>query len=171
MSKISAPVPRAPKGLNRGAGTGCLGLKDASSSQNFAWSVPSNCEHDYIAGLALIVASMGLYGLAAQHFARRLKEVGMRKMLGASVAQILLLVNREFVLLLSAAGVLATALAFAGLRVLLQYGEQFVGNYAPGFAPFLLANVLVFLTATLVVWRQSWNVAKVNLSQVLKHAE
>jgi ABC-type antimicrobial peptide transport system permease subunit len=125
----------------------------------------------YIAGLALVIACMGLYGLAAQHFARRLKEVGVRKMLGASVAQILLLVNREFVILLLLAGLGATALSFLGIKVLLQNLEQFVGNYAPGFAPFLLANLLVLLTAAAAVGRQSWNVTKVNPSEVLKNSE
>lgn len=125
----------------------------------------------YVAGLALIIACMGLYGLAAQHFSRRLKEVGVRKMLGASVAQIMLLVNREFVILLLLAGMGATALCFLGIKVLLQNLEQFVGNYAPGVAPFLLANVLVLLTAAIAVGRQSWNVTKVNLSEVLKNRE
>lgn len=125
----------------------------------------------YIAVLALLIACMGLYGLAAQHFSRRLKEVGVRKMLGASLAQILLLVNREFVILLLVAGVSATALSFLAIKVLLQNLEQFVGNYAPGAAPFVLANVLVLLTATIAVGRQSWNVTRVSLSEVLKNPE
>jgi predicted lysophospholipase L1 biosynthesis ABC-type transport system permease subunit len=125
----------------------------------------------YIAGLALIIACMGLYGLAVQHFSRRLKEVGVRKMLGATVAQILLLVSREFVILLLIAGMLATALSFIGILVLLQNVEQFIGNYQPGMGPFLLANLLVLLTAMAAVGRQSWNMTKVNLSEVLKNNE
>jgi putative ABC transport system permease protein len=125
----------------------------------------------YIAGLALVIACMGLYGLAAQHFARRLKEVGVRKMLGASVAQILLLINREFMFLLLAAGAFATALSFLGVRVLLQEAERFVGNYAPGLGPFFLANLIVLLTAAIAVGRQSWNVTKVNQAEMLKNTE
>ncbi|MCG3120603.1 MAG: hypothetical protein ALAOOOJD_03371 [bacterium] len=125
----------------------------------------------YIAGLALLIACMGLYGLAAQHFARRLKEVGVRKMLGASVAQILLLVNREFMFLLLAAGAFATALSFIGVRLLLQGAERFVGSYAPGPGPFLLANLLVLLTAAIAIGRQSWNVTKVNPAEMLRNTE
>jgi ABC-type lipoprotein release transport system permease subunit len=125
----------------------------------------------YIAGLALIIACMGLYGLATQHFSRRLKEVGVRKMLGASVAHILLLVNREFVILLLVAGLGATALSLLAIKVLLHNIEQFVGKYTPGFVPFLLANVLVLLTAAAAVGRQSWNLTKVNLAEVLKNKE
>lgn len=125
----------------------------------------------YIAGLALIIACMGLYGLATQHFSRRLKEVGVRKMLGASVTQILLLVNREFLILLLVAGALATALSVFGIQILLQNVERFTGSFRPGVAPFLLANLLVLLTAAAAVGRQSWNVAKVSLAEVLKNNE
>ncbi len=125
----------------------------------------------YIAGLALIIACMGLYGLATQHFSRRLKEVGMRKMLGASIAQILLLVNREFMILLLAAGALATALSVFGIQALLQNVERFTGSFRPGVSPFFLANLLVLLTAAVAVGRQSWNVAKVSLAEVLKNSE
>lgn len=125
----------------------------------------------YIAGLALIIACMGLYGLAAQHFARRLKEVGVRKMLGASVAHILLTINREFAFLLLAAGVLATVLSVFGVGLLLQNLEEYIGNTAPGFGSFLLANLVVLLTAALAVGRQSWNVTKVNPSAMLRNTE
>jgi ABC-type antimicrobial peptide transport system permease subunit len=125
----------------------------------------------YIAGLALLIACMGLYGLATQHFYRRLKEVGVRKLLGAPVAQILLLVNRELVVLLLVAGAIATVLSFLGIRVLLQNVEDFTGPFRPGLAPFLLANLVVLLTAAIAVGRQSWNVAKVNLAEVLKNKE
>ncbi|MGH7494129.1 MAG: ABC transporter permease [bacterium] len=125
----------------------------------------------YIAGLGLIIACLGLYGLATQHFSRRLKEVGVRKMLGASVAQIILLINREFVTLLLAAGAIATALSLLGIRVLLQNIEQFTGKYVPGVGPFLLANLLVLFTAAAAVGRQSWNVTKVSLAEVLKNNE
>lgn len=125
----------------------------------------------YIAGLALVIACMGLYGLAAQHFARRLKEVGVRKMLGASLAQILFLVNREFMFLLLAAGAFATALSFIGVRLLLQEAERFVGSYTPGLGPFVLANFVVFLTAAIAIGRQSWNVTRVNPAEMLRNTE
>jgi len=125
----------------------------------------------YIAGLALVIACMGLYGLAAQHFSRRLKEVGVRKVLGASVAHILLLINREFAFLLLIAGALATALSVLGVLVLLQNFEKYIGNSAPGLGPFLLANLLVFLTAAIAVGRQSWNVTKVSPAEMLKNTE
>ncbi len=125
----------------------------------------------YIAALALMIACMGLYGLATQHFSRRLKEVGVRKMLGASVTQILLLINREFLFLFLGAGAFATALSFVATRLLLREAEPFVGNYAPGLAPFLLANLIVLLTAALAIGRQSWNMTRVNPAAMLRNVE
>ncbi|GAB4047286.1 ABC transporter permease [Spirosoma litoris] len=123
----------------------------------------------YLAGLALLIACMGLYGLAAQHFSRRIKEVGVRKMLGATVAQIVLLVNREFLLLLSIAGFLANAISFLGIKVLLQNTQEFTGSFQPGIVWFLLANTVVFITAAIAVGTQSWKMAHVQLSNVLKN--
>ncbi|WP_338875207.1 ABC transporter permease [Spirosoma sp. SC4-14] len=125
----------------------------------------------YLAGLALLIACMGLYGLAAQHFAKRLKEVGVRKVLGASVANILLLVNREFVLLLLMAGVVANAITMMGVQLTLQNTQEFTGSYRPGLLPYLAANALVLLTAAFAVSMQSWKMANVQLSTVLKNNE
>jgi len=122
----------------------------------------------YIAGLALLIACMGLYGLAAQHFTRRVKEVSVRKVLGASVANIILLVNRRFLFSLLAAGVVANLVAFIGIRLVLQQTQEFTGSFQPGLLPFLTANVIVFLTAALAVGIQSWKVANVQLAEVLR---
>jgi putative ABC transport system permease protein len=97
--------------------------------------------------------------------------VGVRKMLGASVAHILLLVNREFMFLLLGAGAFATVLSFAGTRLLLQQAEVFVGSYMPGLGPFLLANLVVLLTAALAIGKQSWNVTRVNPAEMLRNTE
>jgi hypothetical protein len=125
----------------------------------------------YVAGLALLIACLGLYGLAAQHFLRYVKEVGIRKMCGASVTHVLLLVNREFLISLIIAGVLATALSIVGIQALLGQVRQFTGDFTPGAVPFVLANLIIFMTAAVAVGRQSWNVATINLSEVLKNNE
>ncbi|MVM38723.1 FtsX-like permease family protein [Spirosoma sp. HMF3257] len=123
----------------------------------------------YLAGLALLIACMGLYGLAAQHFSRRMKEVSVRKMLGATIAQIVLLVNREFLLLLSIAGLVANLICVLGIKLLLQNTQEFTGSFQPGIGWFLLANTVVFITAAIAVGTQSWKMANVKLSNVLKN--
>lgn len=125
----------------------------------------------YIAALALIIACLGLYGLATQQFVRRMKEVSVRKLLGASVGQIVLLVNREFIFMLSIAGAFSTLLGFAGAYFFFSNMEHYTGTYRPGVTPFLLANLVVFVTAAIAVGRQSWEVAQARLAEVLKNSE
>jgi putative ABC transport system permease protein len=133
------------------------------------WSVAKS--FGYIAGLALLIACLGLYGLATQQYARRMKEVSVRKLLGASVGQIVLLVNREFMFMLLLAGGISTALCFICFQLIFNQLDQFVGTYRPGILPFLLANLLVFVTAALAIGQHSWRLAKVQLGEVLKNSE
>lgn len=125
----------------------------------------------YIAALALLIACLGLYGLATQQFARRMKEVGVRKLLGASVGQIVLFVNREFVLLLCIAGGISTVLGLVGAHLIFSNLEHYTGTYQPGIMPFILANALVFATAAVAIGRQSWQLAQARLAEVLKNNE
>jgi putative ABC transport system permease protein len=123
----------------------------------------------YISGLALLIACMGLYGLAAQHFTRRLKEISVRKVLGASVRQVILLVNREFIILLAIAGILSTLICFSMVQLIAEQSKEFIGNYQPRILSYVIANLIVFCTAAFAVGRQSWKVANVQLSHSLKN--
>jgi ABC-type antimicrobial peptide transport system permease subunit len=58
------------------------------------------------AGLAIFISCLGLFGLAAFMAERRTKEVGIRKVLGASMARLWMLLSREFVLLVLAASII-----------------------------------------------------------------
>ena len=67
----------------------------------------------YFTLLAVLIASLGLFGLAAYSTERRAKEIGVRKVLGASVAGLVSLVSREFLVLVVLAIGFATPLAYA----------------------------------------------------------
>ena len=125
----------------------------------------------YIAALALFIACLGLYGLATQQFARRMKEVSVRKLLGASVKQVVLLVNREFIFMLLLAGALSTTLCFVSFQLIFTQLEHFIGSYRPGIAPYFLANLLVFATAAIAIGRHSLQLARVKLAETLKNNE
>jgi ABC-type antimicrobial peptide transport system permease subunit len=114
----------------------------------------------YLAGLALIIACLGLFGLASQNYASHLKEVSIRKILGASVTDTVLLANRAFLLILLIASVVATGMCYAGVRILLAAFEAYTGAMELGFAPYLVANFLVFLTAAIAISGQSYKLAK-----------
>ncbi|MDH4270701.1 MAG: hypothetical protein OEW18_01860, partial [Candidatus Aminicenantes bacterium] len=75
------------------------------------------------AGLAIFIACLGLFGLASFMAERRTREIGIRKVLGASVSQITILLCREFFLLVLLANVLTWPLAYWVL-------ENWLKNYA-----------------------------------------
>ena len=114
----------------------------------------------YIAALALVIACMGLFGLAAQNFSSRLKEVSIRKVLGASTRGIILMANRRFLSMLVLASALATGGCYLGIQLVLKQMEEFTGEMQLGVAPYLIANLLVFLTAAIAVGGQSWKLAR-----------
>lgn len=125
----------------------------------------------YIALLALLLACMGLYGLAAQHYARRLKEVSVRKLLGASVGQISWLVNRHFGVMLLLAGAITSGVCWAVTTLVLRQASEYFGTYHPGFWPFALANLCVLAAAAATIGHQTWQVSRVKLAETLKNGD
>ncbi len=72
------------------------------------------------AGLAIFISCLGLFGLAAYVAEQRTKEIGIRKVLGASIAQVWLLLSRDFIVLVVISCVIASPLAFYYLHNWLQ---------------------------------------------------
>lgn len=109
--------------------------------------------------LAILVACLGLFGLASFTTLQRTKEIGIRKVLGASVTGILQLLYREFALLLLIAFVIAIPLAWFMTNNWLQ-GYAFRINMQWSF--FVLPFVLIVLIAWLTVSFQSLKAAFAN---------
>ncbi|GHA54024.1 ABC transporter permease [Pontibacter akesuensis] len=74
----------------------------------------------YFALLTIIIACMGLFGLASFMAEQRTKEIGIRKVLGSSVSQIVLLLTKDFALLVVLAIILACPIAWYGMQQWLQ---------------------------------------------------
>lgn len=73
-----------------------------------------------LAGLAIFISCLGLFGLASHSAERRVKEIGVRKVLGASVQNITLLLSKNFLLLVLIANLIAWPLALWGVYAWLQ---------------------------------------------------
>lgn len=109
--------------------------------------------------LAIVVACLGLLGLVAFVASQRTKEIGIRKVLGASVQQLTFMLTKEFVLLVLAAFVVAVPLAY---WLSAQWLENFAYRVELGFGTFALAGVGAILLAWLTVSFQSIKAALAN---------
>ena len=99
--------------------------------------------------LAILVACMGLFGLASFTTLQRTKEIGIRKVLGASVAGILKLLYREFAILLLFAFVVAMPLAWITISKWLQgYAFRINVHWTHFALPFIVIIVIALITVS-----------------------
>ena len=98
--------------------------------------------------LALFVACLGLFGLVAFTAEQRTKEIGIRKVLGASIASIVALLSKDFAGLVLVALALAVPVAYL---IMQRWLEDFAYRINLGFGVFLLAGGLALLVALLTV--------------------
>ena len=99
--------------------------------------------------LAILVACLGLFGLASFTTLQRTKEIGIRKVLGASVGNILKILYKEFAYLLAIAFLIATPLAWLATSNWLQgYAFRMDIHWAFFVVPFLLIVAIAFLTVS-----------------------
>lgn len=99
--------------------------------------------------LAILVACMGLFGLASFTTLQRTKEIGIRKVLGASVPNILKLLYKEFALLLLIAFVIAAPLAWlSSSKWLQEYAFRINMHWVYFVLPFLAIIIIALLTVS-----------------------
>jgi putative ABC transport system permease protein len=109
--------------------------------------------------LAALIASMGLFGLASFSAERRSKEVGIRKVMGASVNNIVQLLGREFVLLVLIAFVIGSPVAWFVMSGWLQ---TFAFHTTLNATPFIITGAGALLLAIVTVSWKTIGVAKAN---------
>jgi putative ABC transport system permease protein len=118
------------------------------------------------AGLAVLIAGLGLFGLTSFTVARRVKEIGIRKILGASVSRLVLLLNRDFIRLVVIANLLAWPLAYAAMN---KWLELFAYRISVSPWTLLLASLLSLAIAFLIVAGQTVKAASANPTNLLRY--
>jgi putative ABC transport system permease protein len=117
------------------------------------------------ASLAIFIGCLGLFGLATFMANQRTKEVGVRKVLGASVESILVLFSKEFVVLIIVGFALAAPVAWWVSNL---YLEQFAYKITLSPFIFILSVAVTLFIALLTVGYKSFKAATVNPAQSLK---
>ncbi|MFY0594107.1 ABC transporter permease [Roseivirga sp.] len=117
-------------------------------------------------GLAILVACLGLFGLAAFMTSKRIKEIGVRKVLGASVPSILRLLSIDFLKLILVAVVLAIPLSYLGMN---EWLSGFAFRIDLNWYLFAIPAVLVLLIALATVSFQTARAARANPVDSLRY--
>lgn len=117
------------------------------------------------AATAIFIACLGLYGLTAFTAERRTKEIGVRKVLGASVFSVVRMLSGDFIKPVLTAIVLASP---AGWYVMHQWLTGFAYRIEIRWWVFLLAGVIALVIALATVGLQSWKAALMNPVKSLK---
>jgi len=112
-----------------------------------------------LAGLAIFISCLGLFGLASYSAERRIKEIGVRKVMGASVAGIVALLSRDFLKLVLVAILIATPVAWWAVR---SWLNDFAYRIDIEWWMFLLAGALAVLVALFTISFQSIKAALMN---------
>ncbi len=119
----------------------------------------------YFSLVAVVVCCLGLFGLAAFMAETRTKEIGIRKVLGASVASIVALLSRDFLILVLAAIAIATPLAYWAAGKWLQ---EFAYRTELSWWLFASSGVMAIVIAFATVASQAWRAAGANPVQSLR---
>ncbi len=115
--------------------------------------------------LALFIACLGLLGLVAFTVSKRMSEIGIRKVLGASVADITLLLNKDFLKIILLANIIAYPMAYFGIKQWLQNFEYRVDM--PWMA-FIASTLVIVSVALITISFNSIKAALLNPVQTLK---
>jgi putative ABC transport system permease protein len=116
-------------------------------------------------GLAILIACMGLFGIASLSISQRTKEIGVRKVLGASAHGIFGMLSKEFIILAAIALVIAAPIAFYLMREWLQ---DFAYNIGVKWWIFVIAGGLLILITLITVSYQSIRAAMHNPADSLR---
>ncbi|HEX6227637.1 MAG TPA: FtsX-like permease family protein, partial [Chryseolinea sp.] len=116
--------------------------------------------------IAMIICSLGLYGLSSFMAERRLKEIGVRKVMGASVSQIMGMMSKEFVKLVVIAFVIAVPLSWYAMQ---KWLEGFEYKTPLNIAPFFYAGIAALVIALLTISYESLKAANTDPAKTLRN--
>ena len=116
--------------------------------------------------LSIIISSMGIFAMSLYYIQQKVKEIGIRKVNGARVSEVMTLLNRDFVKWVAIAFVIATPIAWYAMS---RWLENFAYKTTLSWWIFALAGFLALGIALLTVSWQSWKAATRNPVEALRY--
>ncbi|HTE32742.1 MAG TPA: ABC transporter permease [Chryseolinea sp.] len=113
----------------------------------------------YFSLVAIVIACLGLYGLISFEASRKLKEIGIRKVLGASLRSIVIMLSKQFLILVSLSAFVAIPIAWYAMS---QWLESFAFRTSIAWWMFAVAGLMVLILAILTISFQAVKAALEN---------
>ena len=120
----------------------------------------------YFAGIAILISCLGLFVLSSYSTERRTKEIGIRKINGARISEILFMLNKDFIVLVGIAFLIALPIAW---YVMQRWLQTFAYRTELTLWIFVLSGLITLIIALLTVSWQSWRASTKNPVEALRY--
>ncbi|MBX2966010.1 MAG: ABC transporter permease [Cyclobacteriaceae bacterium] len=120
----------------------------------------------FLGVVAVLLSITGLFTLVSLNIIKRMKEIGVRKVLGASVANISRVINTEFAIILIIACVLGAAGGYFMSGMLMSSIWKFYQNAT--ISAMVISSLIILVASSLTVAMKTWNTARMNPVNVLR---
>jgi len=120
----------------------------------------------FAAILAIVIAGFGLLGMATYSIQTRLKEIGIRKALGAQASSIMKLVARSYLIMMLVAALIGAPIAYLINNLWLQYLANHVSF---GVGLIVIGVLIVFIVGFVTISSQTFRASRVNPARILKY--
>lgn len=120
----------------------------------------------FLGFLAICISSMGLFGMVVFTTETKIREISIRKVLGASEGGLVMLLSRGFFLLLSISILIALPVTYIFFDKIIL--SNFVYHQPIGWTELVIGATGVLIFAALIIAFQTWNIARTNPANVLK---
>jgi len=135
--------------------------------QNYSWFSIILKVIGFLAFLAICIASMGLFGMVVFTTETKLKEISIRKVMGANEVSLIYLLGKNFLLLLAIAAIIALPLTYLFFDKIVL--TQVAYHKAIEWSELLVGSLGVLIIAVLMIGSQTLKVARTNPAEVLKN--
>lgn len=120
----------------------------------------------YLTLIAILISFLGLYGLTSHFCLNRTKEIGIRKVNGAKISEVMVLLNKDFVKMVFIAFLIATPIAYYAMS---KWLENFAYKTTLSWWIFVAAGILALGIALLTVSWRSWKATTRNPVEALRY--